>query len=393
MSRKLNFLLLSFLVWRILLFTPLIIAGKIIPYRQGQDFTNILKYAADNLFIRYNLIFPWANFDGVHYLNIAFRGYMNEARFFPLFPGIIFAASYILGLGKVTYELVFWMGVFLPNLFFLASLYILYKLLRLDYPLKIIREVIFFVLIFPTSFFFVSVYSESLFLLLLLLSFYFARAGKWNYSLISAFLLVITRIVGVFIIPALIYEYLEQKGLIKSIQKINKEQLFLLFKIVILTPLGLIIYSIFNYQKWCSDIYFITAHSLLGNNRSSGLLIFPFQTIFRYIKIFTSISYTRFEWQIALLELTSFVFGSLLLYISWRKNVRKSYLIFSIPAFLLPVLSGTFSGLPRYILVLFPVFIALSLIKNHFFKMIYSVVSFTLLFVLLMFFSRGYYIS
>lgn len=382
-----------FLFWRIILLIPILLALLFIPYRSGHEFTNILNRINLNSILTNGFLYSWANFDGVHYLDIAFRGYVNEARFYPLFPGIIFIVGYILGFGKLTYELTFWVGFLLPNIFFLISIYVLKQLLSLDYAVKNVKDTIFFILIFPTSFFFVSTYSESLFLLLLLISFYFARKGKWNYSLISAFFLIITRVVGIFIIPALIYEYLLQKGLIKSVQKINKEHIFFLFKLILITPLGLLIYSIFNYEKWGSATYFITAHSFLGNSRSSALLISPFQTIYRYIKIFISISYIRFEWQIALLELTSFIFASLMLYISWRKNVRKSYLIFAVFAFLLPVLSGTFSGLPRYVLILFPIFIAISLIKNFYFKLIYSVFSLTLLFVLLMFFSRGYYIS
>lgn len=393
MKREFKFLFLAFFIWKILLFAPLIFANYILPYRQGQNFTNILKYVTENSIISSNLVFPWANFDGVHYLNIAFRGYMNEARFFPLFPGLVYLFSYILSFGNVTYNFVYWTGIVFINLFFFTSIYSLYKLLELDYSNKTIKEVIFFVLIFPTSFFFSAIYSESLFLLLLLTAFYFARIGKWNYSLLSAFFLITTRVVGIFIIPAIMYEYFLQKGQIKSLQKISREQIFFLFKLIVITPLGLLIYSIFNYEKWGNAFYFITAHSLLGNGRSSDLLIFPFQTFYRYLKILSSISFVRFEWQIALLELISFFFASVMLYISWRKNVGKSYLIFSVLAFLLPVLSGTFSGLPRYVLVIFPVFIALSLVKSFYVKLTYTIVSVILLFVLLMFFSRGYYIS
>ena len=39
------------------------------------------------------------------------------------------------------------------------------------------------------------------------------------------------------------------------------------------------------------------------------------------------------------------------------KNTRLSYAIFGFLSFLAPTLTGTFSSMPRYILVMFPVFI------------------------------------
>ena len=84
---------------------------------------------------------------------------------------------------------------------------------------------------------------------------------------------------------------------------------------------------------------------------------------------------------------------SLLLYFAWKKKVRLSYLIFSFLAFLLPVSSGTFTGLPRYVIVLFPIYIVLASIKNRSVRRAYMILSSALLFILLMFFARGYFVA
>jgi hypothetical protein len=55
--------------------------------------------------------------------------------------------------------------------------------------------------------------------------------------------------------------------------------------------------------------------------------------------------------------------------------------------------NGTFSGLPRYVMVLFPVFIGFALTKNVYLKIIYILISLTGLFFLTAFFTQGYFIA
>lgn len=371
-----------FFVWRILLFLPIILGtflnhGNYYPLAEITYSQNLPNY------LTFPVLTAWSNFDGVHYLNIAIQGYISEARFFPLFPIIILLLSF----GSVSLPLTFIVALIIPNIFFPAALIMFYKLLKLDYSKEISIRAIFYLLIFPTAFFFISVYTESLFLLLLVLSFYFARRRKWLGAIICGLFLILTRFVGIFIIPALIYEYLIQNISFKFKNYLQ------LGAIILITPLGLAAYSIFNYQKWGNFFYFLTAHSQLNNGRSSTNLIFPLQTVYRYFKILTSIPLRQFEWWIALLEVMAFFFGLTIFILAWKKKVRLSYLIFGSLAFLLPSFSGTFSGLPRYLLIIFPVFIILAQIKSRSVKIFYSIISTIFLFILLMFFSRSYYIA
>jgi len=286
----------------------------------------------------------------------------------------------------------FFSGLIISNLAFLASLFIFYKLLLFDYKRGVAITSIVFLLLFPTSFYFGAVYSESLFLLLTLLTFYFARKKRWLAAGITGMFLSITRIVGIFILPALIYEFVKQEKIdIKKIKNIFK--LFLRLWPLFFIPLSVFGYGIYNFLNKGEFFYFINAHGNLGNGRTvNSIVLFP-QTIFRYIKIILSIPYSQFEWWIALLEITTFFIVSFLLYLSWKKKIRLSYLIFSVPCFLLPIFSGTFTGLPRYSLVLFPIFISLALINQKLIKLFYVIIAPILLFLLLMFFSKGYFIS
>ena len=100
-----------------------------------------------------------------------------------------------------------------------------------------------------------------------------------------------------------------------------------------------------------------------------------------------------YDWMIALLELISFLFTAFMLYFAWKKKLRRSYLIFAFINFAITISTGTFSGLPRYIITIFPIFMALALLKNKILKLSYIIISPILLFILLMLFSRGYFVA
>lgn len=372
-----------FAAWRVFLFIPLFISQIFLKIRSGFDYTTPLHYISFYNPISHFLLYPWANFDGVYYLIIAGSGYtVDNAGFFPLFPLLINITSSIFGMVQAFDLRQYFMVLALVSIFFLLSLITIYKLIKLDYKNNVAMPAIVFMLLFPTSFFFATIYSESLFFLLLVLSFYFARKGNWFLSSISAMLLTATRFVGIAIIPALLFEFFVQNKTLFSKKIIP----------LVLMPVGILYYAWLNYVAWGNPLHFIEAQGKLFNNRSvDHIVLFP-QTIFRYFKILTSVSIS-FEWWIALLEISAFIFVSIMLYIAWKKKVRISYLIFSILAFLIPTQTGTFSGLPRYSLVLFPIFIALALIKNKWIKIVYSVIAVVLLFILFMFFSKGYYVA
>lgn len=370
----------AFITWRIFIFLPLA-SFLFLTYRSGYDYTNIWKFTTQYFPISNPFLFPWANFDGVHYLSIAANGYSNDLGFFPLYPILIKILSGVFNAQKAFDLGYFISGFLISNLAFLGALLVFYKLLRFDFNKEKSLQALFMLLIFPTSFFFGSLYTESLFLLFTLLSFYFARKEKWFYSSIFAALLSASRVVGIAMLPALLYEFYRTE------KKLSIKILPILF-----SPIGLISYAFYNYWNFGNAFLFIKAHEEINPTRSVTHMVLFAQTVFRYIKILLT-TYGNFEWGIALLELTSFFFAVLMLFIAWKKKVRISYLIFSVFAFLVPISSGTFSGLPRYILILFPMFIALALIENKFLKFLYFFISAVLLILLTVFFSRGYFVA
>jgi hypothetical protein len=394
-KKPLHFVFFLFVVWRIFLFTVPVLATPFLRYRSDFAFTNISYYTSDT-FLKNSVLNPWANFDGVNYLAIAGRGYETDVRFFPVFPLIINGMMRFVGTHKLYGIGSYAFGLILANGSFFLALYFLYELLRLDFSEKISRWSLIFLLFFPTSFFFGSIYSESIFLLLTVVCFYFARKGKWWLAALFGTVLTATRLVGIFIFPALLFEFMHQEPFVVNFKKVRdyevKDVIQRIFPIF-LVPLGLISYIWFNYFKWRRWFYFLEAQGDLQNNRTVNGVVDPLHTCIRYAKILTSLSPKIYEWWVALLEITCFFLGTFLLYFAWKKKIRPSYLIFSILCFALPSFSGNFTGLPRYVLISFPIFIILGMIKNQRIRWGVLFISILLLTLLTALFSRGYFVA
>ncbi|MBF8249606.1 MAG: hypothetical protein HW400_207 [Candidatus Levybacteria bacterium] len=373
-----------FLIWRIFLLIPLIVSEYLLSPRIGYAYTLLPYFLEKGSILSNFLLYPFGNFDAVYYLLIAAKGYTVNAGFFPLFPLLINILTRLFGSNILSFDpRQYFIAFALISFLFFGSLLVFYKLVKLDYKQSAAIWSIIFLLIFPTSFFYASIYSESLFIFLSLLSFYMARKRKWLMAGIIGVLLSATRLVGIAIFPALLYEYFKNEKH-KSIGK---------FLSILLTPLGLIAYSFYNLHRWSNPFYFIQAQGNFANNRTvNSIVLFP-QTVFRYFKILLTLKQNIYEWWVAFFELVFFIFALIIFYVAWKKKIRISYLIFGILCFLIPASSGTFSSLPRYILPIFPLFIALGLIQNKLFKIIYITISIILLFIFFMLFSKGYYIA
>lgn len=331
----------------------LFVAMVFLPVRSNQEFTTLLQYPNFSKFVSSPLVYPYANFDGVHYLNIAARGYIDEGRFFPLFPALMKVISapflFIFGREHLT-VIVLLMGTVLSSVFFLLALLVLEKLLLLDYKQKFVDRVIDLLILFPTSFFFISVYSESLFLLLSVLIFWYVRKSNWFLASVLSMFLSVSRLSGVLIGIPLLFEFLYAKK-----NRVLSEYKSILWFVLI--PLLLFVYMYYNFVVWDDVLFFVHAHSQLGNSRETSSIVFPLITVYRYLKIFITVSMQQYEYWVAVIEFKALVLGSLFLFYAYLSKVRVSYILYAILIFLFPILSGTLTGLPRYMLPVFPLFV------------------------------------
>jgi hypothetical protein len=145
--------------------------------------------------------------DGLWFLRIADGGYRADdgsAAFFPLYPLAIRGVSWLAG-GHPLFA-----AFLVSNLAFLGALIVLYRLVEREHSTRVARTSVLLVALFPTAFFFIAPLSESLFLLLAVSSFAAARSRRWVLAGLLGALAAGTRIVGIVMVAALAAEAVHQ---------------------------------------------------------------------------------------------------------------------------------------------------------------------------------------
>ena len=373
-----------FIIWRVSLFFIAFLSIYFLPV-----FGARFPYAERVLEITRLPYWIWGfgNFDGVHYLRIAQDGYLAQysQAFFPIFPLLIRFFSLIfpripnLDTNIFTDPTYFYSGIILSNLFFLGALYMFYKLINIDFKKDVAYLSVILLLVFPTSFFYGAIYTESLFLLLAASSIYLIRKEHFFWATVLICLSTATRITGVLLIPLYLIEAFRNK------KNINYVWSFI-------TPFGILMYMYYLKSAFDNPLYFLTSQPIFGAGRSSSEIIFLPQVIYRYIKIFLTTAINSLPFFNSLLEFI-FTLVPLGFLIAFFKKMRLSYWVFSISTLLLPTFTGTFSSMPRYALV--PMVLLIPYLITPFRKFIRPVipVSAFLAMILTMLFIRGYWVA
>ena len=365
-------------IWRLLLFIPLLLAAFTFPLKPGfTDLTNAFSFS--------DLLTAWSNFDGRHYLTLAEFGYrspqaFNLQNYFPIYPLIVGQLGHLIRSYLIS-------GLLISHLAFFAALYLLYKLLRLDYSHSTARKTIVLILAFPASFIFGSVYSESLFFLFAVGVFYFARKGQFLPAAIFASIAGATRVTGFLLFFSLGIEYLIY--IRDHRKKFFTPQLIWFF----LLPIGF--YSYVHYLGGVSGdpLLFLHVQPLNSGPREINHVVLLYEVFYRYMNMLIDVPKNNPLFFTVLQEM---LIGLLFTAVSIPvlKNTRLSYALFTLLSFILPTLMGSFASLPRFVAVLFPGFLVLSLyFHNHprwYRPFITICLSFQ--FISVYFFTRGWFV-
>lgn len=140
------------------------------------------------------LVAPAARWDSVWFLSIADGGYAadpNRAAFFPLYPALVAL------LAPLTGALV--AGIVVSLAAFFGALVAIYRLTELELGERPAQFTVLALALFPGALWFSAVYSESLFLLVSAGAVLFARERRWWVAGICAALAAATRSAGVLL--------------------------------------------------------------------------------------------------------------------------------------------------------------------------------------------------
>jgi hypothetical protein len=151
------------------------------------------------------VVAPLARWDSVWYVRIAEHWYAHvreRMAFFPLYPGLMHVLGWVTRSDLVA-------GVLISVVSLAVALFLLERLVRMDFGEEVATTTVLLVAFCPVSFFLSAVYTESLFLALSVGAIYAARRERWLLCGALGFLAAISRNGGIaLIVPtAIIYFY------------------------------------------------------------------------------------------------------------------------------------------------------------------------------------------
>lgn len=236
-----------------------ILIGFSFPQSIPQDGSKPLPFSASSI-----LVYGWVHWDSGWFLSIARYGYpylytpkrtpfSDVFNFFPMYPITIRAASYLTqesGLAVVA-------GLIVSNASLILSIYVLYKLLSMDYPASTVDRTLLFLVMFPTAFILTSVYYESLFILLTASAFYFSRLKKWLPAGIVGMMVALTVGFGVLIFIPLLVEFIRSEGV--TLNALRELRTYGKGAPLLLIPAGLFAFMSYSYLTTGNWLEFVVA--------------------------------------------------------------------------------------------------------------------------------------
>ena len=322
---------------------------------------------------------PWAHWDGVWFIRIAADGYGAHAEsqaFFPLYPSLVRGVAVATGHDYVVAGLVVSLACYA------GAMVVLFKLAQALLGPRVALWSVVFISVFPTALFFQAVYSESLFLLLALLGFWWAQRGRWALASLAGLLAALTRSSGVVLLLPLVIIWCEQRrgsavklpgGPAAGPPAPGLRPPASSFAWLLLVPTGLGLYMAYLWWAFGDPLLFGTVQAYWGRE-----LTLPSSAIWR--GAVAAVSGVR--WLAAhgvgpivglrlpsggpdstvvanLPEFSSFAAAMAMLVACWRK-LPAAYTLYALAALLVPLLYSTTARplytLPRFIIVVFPLF-------------------------------------
>lgn len=289
------------------------------------------------------------------YVGIAEHGYEQRPfnndvprnwAFFPLFPLLLHLASFVTGEFVIT-------GMVLSHLCFLLALFMLHRVsLLFGLDADDADRCVFYLAVFPTSYFFSLPLPESLFLMLTVGSFYFAKREKWWLCGLCGLLASATRTSGVLLLPALALLYWEMYRPIKigkmgTLRTLRKDSLALL-----LIPGGLLAFMVYLHVITGNAFAFKGAMAAWG--RKPGFFISP---LYEYLHHPTEIAA---QWDFRLLNFLAVVIG-LVCGVVLLKRRQFPLAVFALLSLLVALSSALLQSQARYTMVVFPIYMTLAI--------------------------------
>lgn len=316
--------------------------------RLGLEVIGLASLAAHDQPVWTNVLELWNRWDAPHYLRLAEVGYVQSSPppdtddplfvvFFPFFPLAVRIVSLALQ-NLVLSALV---------VSFAASVgagYFLFRLVALDADEAVAWRAVLLLFSFPTAYFLAAPYTEALFLFAVLASVHAARTGAWAGAGVAGALATGTRVVGIALAPALLAEvFASRAGVRDHVRRLAW---------ISLAAAGLLTYLAINQIVYGNPLWFLEVQRAHWFQR----LVPPWQPVQDAIAAliaggndftFTFIYGGRVA---GALVASALLCGAV-------RRLRLPDVLYGWTGFALVLSAAWLISLPRYLLVLYPLFV------------------------------------
>ena len=284
----------------------------------------------------------WNHWDATHYLWLAENGYAAAGDnrvalvFFPLYPWLVRGAAFFVHDYMAA-------ALVVSGFASIATGLLLRRLVLCDESEEVARNAVWFLFIFPTSYFLHIAYTESLFLALTLGCFLAARKERWAATGLLGAAACLTRINGLILIPALATEV--------ALQYWRTRRLNWRWFWIGLIPLGFLAYLWLNHHVTGDFFAFARIEREHWNKRFAWPWFGVHDVWLRTLGL--NINEGLNEFIAIMLISVCTIWSWLRLRPSYAVWITLNWLLINSTAFVLSV--------PRYALALFPIFILFSI--------------------------------
>lgn len=295
-----------------------------------------------------------ASGDTPHYLNIAQHGYAergdkaNLIVFYPLYPMLIRAFA-------VVFRNYFVSGIIVSNICLGVSSYYLYKLINKELGCKKAYDGLFIYLLYPFGAFTVTVFTESLFFMLVAMCLYYLKKEKWLIAGIVGMLAALSRSQGIALLVPAVYEII--------LYMVRQKRFRLKPLSVCIIPIGTISYLFLNkliqgdwfafVKHQAAEPWYNTAHWIstnLAQHYDFGQDYFALSLIIYWIQIV-----------LYFVAIVALIYGI-------HKKISTSLIAFGGAYIFLSYLHGWLISGPRYMMGCITLYIIYAAIDNKYVK-------------------------
>ncbi|MDP8992798.1 MAG: hypothetical protein M3N31_07095 [Actinomycetota bacterium] len=288
-------------------------------------------------FSSFSFLDIWGEWDSSWYLSIAEYGYkavplegpFANYAFFPLFPLLSRWVGWLVGGPYIG-------GLVVANAAFVVACVFLYRLVAIDDGAGTARRSVKYLFAAPAAFLFSAMLSESLYLALAVMCFYFARTRRWWAVGVAGFLLALSRAPGVLVVIPLLWMYMAQRRF--SLRRVRPDVLWLA-----LFPAGVCVFMWVNEVLTGDALAFARIQTTAWGHRLRD----PVSSLWG------SLTGDDLFWRLN----AWYVVAVLVFTVVFVRRFSAVYLVFVVVSLVPPMSTSVWYSMIRYTAVIFPLYV------------------------------------